>query len=97
MPKGYWIGHVEVHDLEEYKKYVAAATPAYKEYGAKFHVRGGAEDPVEADDLGSRHVVVEFESVEMAKACYNSETYQNARKHRLGASTGRLVIVEGAE
>ena len=52
MPKGYWIGHVEVHDAEAYKKYVEGATPAYREYGAKFLVRGGKEDRVEADDLG---------------------------------------------
>lgn len=97
MPKGFWIGHVEVHDGEEYKNYIAGATPAYQKYGAKFHVRGGSQNPVEADDLGSRHVVIEFESVAKAEACYNSDTYQAARKHRLAASTGRLIIVEGAE
>ncbi|MCB1458648.1 MAG: DUF1330 domain-containing protein [Nitratireductor sp.] len=97
MAKGYWIGHVQVHDVEAYKKYVEGATPAYREYGARFIVRGGKEDRVEADDLGSRHVVIEFDSLEKAQACYNSATYQEARKHRLGASTGRLVIVEGFE
>jgi uncharacterized protein (DUF1330 family) len=96
MPKGYWIGHVEVSDPETYKKYVEAASPAYKAYGAKFLVRGGEFDPVEAPQLGSRHVIVEFESLEKAQACYNSDTYQEARKHRLAASTGQLVIVEGA-
>lgn len=96
MPKGYWIGHVDVHDPETYKKYIEGATPAYQEYGAKFLVRGGQSEAVEATDLGSRHVVVEFESLEKAKACYNSATYQEARKHRLAASTGRIVIVEGA-
>ena len=97
MPKGYWVGHVEVHDPEAYKKYIEGATPAYREYGAKFLARGGPFDPVEADDLGSRHVIIEFETIEKAKACYNSETYQNARKHRLSAATGRLIIVEGHE
>ena len=97
MAKGYWIGHVEVHDPEKYKKYIEGASPAYKEFGAKFIVRGGKEDRVEAGDLGPRHVVIEFDSLETAQACYNSRTYQEARKHRLGASTGRLVIVEGPE
>ena len=97
MPKGYWMAHVDVTDPERYKSYVAEATPAYKEYGAKFLVRGGKSDPVEAIDLGTRHVVIEFDSMEKAQACYNSETYQNARKHRLAASTGKLLIVEGAD
>ena len=96
MPKGYWIGHIEVHDAERYKDYVAGATAAYKEHGAKFLCRGGAYDPVEGD-LGSRHVVIEFPSFEAAKACYNSPTYRAAREHRLAASNGKLVIVEGAE
>ena len=95
MPKGYWIAHVEVHDPETYKKYVEGATPAYKEFGAKFLVRGTPSEQMEGDALGSRHVVIEFETIEKAHACYNSTTYQEARKHRLAASTGRLVISEG--
>ena len=95
MAKGYWIGHVEVHDPERYKLYIAGATPAYQEFGAKFLARGGATDLVEAAGLGSRHVIIEFESMEKARACYRSETYQRARQHRLSASTGKLLIVEG--
>lgn len=97
MPKAYWIGHVEVHDPDAYKKYIETATPAYKQYGAKFLARGGAYDNVEFDDGGSRHVIIEFADLETAKTCYNSDTYQTARQHRLAASTGRLTIVEGAE
>jgi uncharacterized protein (DUF1330 family) len=97
MAKGYWMGHVQVNDPERYKQYIAEATPAYKEYGAKFLARGGAYDPVEAADLGTRHVIIEFESLAKAKACYNSATYQKARQHRLSAASGRLVIVEGAD
>lgn len=97
MPKGYWMGHIEVHDPETYKKYIEGATPAYREHGAKFLARGGAFDPVESTDLGSRHVIIEFESLEKAKACYNSPIYQAAKKFRQAAAKGRLVIVEGAE
>lgn len=96
MPKGYWIGHVDVHDAERYKQYVAGATPAYKEFGAKFLVRGTPSEQVEGDLLGPRHVVIEFPTIEAAKACYNCETYQAAKTHRLAASrSGRIVISEG--
>jgi len=97
MPKGYWIAHVEVHDPEAYKNYVAGATPAYKEFGAKFLVRGTPSEQMEGDILGARHVVIEFPTIEAARACYNSPTYQAAREHRLAASTGRVIIVEGIE
>jgi len=97
MPKGYWIGHIEVHDAEAYKNYVAGATPAYQEFGAKFLVRGTPSEQMEGDALGSRHVVIEFPTIEAARECYNSPTYQAAREYRLAASHGRLVISEGFE
>jgi uncharacterized protein (DUF1330 family) len=97
MAKAYWVAHVEVHDPERYKLYIEGAAPAYKEFGAKFLARGGAFDALEAEDLGSRHVVIEFENMKTARACYNSETYRKAREHRLAASTGKLLIVEGAD
>jgi uncharacterized protein (DUF1330 family) len=98
MPKGYWIGHVDVHDPERYKDYVAGATPAYKEHGAKFLVRGTPSEQVEGDAIGPRHVVIEFPTIEAAQACYNCDTYQAAREHRLAASKGgRIIISEGVE
>ena len=41
MAKGYWIGRVDVSDVEQYKLYVAANALPFKHYGAKFVVRGG--------------------------------------------------------
>ncbi len=97
MPKGYWIGHIDVRDGEAYKKYVEGASRAYKEFGAKFLVRGTPSEQVEGDALGARHVIIEFPTIKAARDCYNSETYQAARQHRLAASSGRLVISEGFE
>lgn len=96
MPKGYWIANVNVHNLEGYKKYVEANGAVFRDYGAKFLVRGGSYDTVEGDDLGSRHVVIEFRDVETARACYFSEAYQEVAKIRLANSTGRITIAEGA-
>ena len=41
MPKGYWIGRVDVTDAEQYKAYVQANAEPLKLFGAKFLVRGG--------------------------------------------------------
>jgi uncharacterized protein (DUF1330 family) len=97
MPKAYWIAHVKVTDPETYKKYIETAAPAFREFGARFLARGGSADPVEAPDLGPRHVVIEFESMERARQCYNSPAYQAAIKHRQAAATGKLLIVEGVD
>lgn len=95
--KGYWIAHVDVTDPERYKDYIAANAAPLKKYGARFLVRNG-ESLVPSGGLqGRRHVVIEFESYAVARACYESPEYQAAARIRDGASTGDIVIIEGYE
>ena len=94
MPKGYWIAHVDVRDPERYKDYVATAKPAFERYGAKFLARGGPYTAMEGTARG-RNVVIEFDSVETAKACYNSPEYTAARAIRQKHADAEMVIVEG--
>ena len=96
MPKAYWITRAEVSDAESYKRYVEATAPAMAKYGAKFLVRGGKSQVMEGIGL-SRNVVIEFADFDTAKAAYESEEYQEARKNRLGGADFNLVIVEGVE
>ena len=94
MAKGYWIAHVDVDDMEQYKKYIAANAAPFREYGARFLVRGGAfENPEGASR--ARHVVLEFPSYEAARDCYRSPEYQAAMKLRVGAGRGDVVIIGG--
>jgi uncharacterized protein (DUF1330 family) len=98
MAKGYWIAHVkDIADTDAYKLYVEGAAPAFKRFGAKFLARGGRHHPLEGTDLGQRHVVIEFDSLETAKACYDSPEYQEARKHRAPVATATMLIIEGVE
>lgn len=95
-PKGYWIGRVDVHDVEAYKKYVAGNAIAFEKYGARFLVRGGEFENPEGTSR-SRNVVLEFESYEQALACYHSPEYQAVIGLRTdnNVSQGDMVIVEG--
>ncbi len=95
MAKGYWIARIDVHDAETYKSYVAAASPAYQRHGAVFLVRGGPCEALEGAHRG-RNVVIEFPSMDEARACYNSPEYQAALKFRQAASAGEILLVEGA-
>jgi uncharacterized protein (DUF1330 family) len=93
--KGYWIAHVNVTNPERYKDYVAANGAPLKKHGARFLVRGG-ESVIASGQLGGRrHVVIEFDSYAIAKACHDSPEYRAAAKIREEASTGDLVIIEG--
>ena len=95
--KGYWMAHVRITNPERYKDYVAANAAAFKKYNARFLVRGG-EAVVGTGTLGERrHVVIEFDSFETAKACHDSPEYQAAARIRDEASSAEIVIVEGYE
>ena len=41
MAKGYWIARVDIHDPEAYKAYLAANGAVFRQFGARFLVRGG--------------------------------------------------------
>ena len=94
MAKGYWIGHVDVEDAEVYDQYRAANAAPFREFGARFLVRGGQQQVQEGSARG-RTVVIEFDSYEQAIACYQSDAYQAAKAIRDSVSTGDMVIVEG--
>lgn len=94
--KAYWIAHVTVTDPAAYAGYQALAPAAFAAHGARFLARGGAHAVMEGPEL-DRHVVIEFPSLQAAKACYASPEYQAARARREGAATAHVVIVEGLE
>lgn len=94
MPKGYWIARVDVHDPEGYKDYVAASKIAFDKYGATILARGGAHEIAEPPGR-SRNVVIEFESLQAAQACYHSPEYQAAAALRQRYAESELVLVEG--
>ena len=94
MPKGYWIVRADITDPEAYKKYVAANAEPLSRHGARFLVRGAPAD-VREGDARARNVVVEFPSVEAARACYDDAAYQRAISFREGAATFDLIVIEG--
>jgi uncharacterized protein (DUF1330 family) len=94
MPKGYWIARLDVSDAETYKTYVAANAAAFAKYKAKFLTRGGPFYPMEGMNR-TRNVVLEFETVQDALACYHSIEYQMALDIRRNAAAADIVIMAG--
>ena len=95
MAKGYWVGIVRIRDAKRYPDYIAANKAAFDKYGAKFVVRGGKFETAKGNS-GDRHVVIEFDSFEKAKACFHSPEYQAAMRIFDTCAESDLVIVEGA-
>ncbi|MEM6659851.1 MAG: DUF1330 domain-containing protein [Pseudomonadota bacterium] len=94
MTKGYWVAHVDVDDMDAYKKYIAANAEPFAAFGARFLVRGGDREMKEGT-ARSRTVVIEFPSYADALACYDSDAYQQAKALRDPVSMGDLVIIQG--
>jgi uncharacterized protein (DUF1330 family) len=96
MAKGYWIVRVDIEDMEQYKAYIAANASPFKQYGARFLVRGGKYENPEGT-ARERNAVIEFPSYEAALQCWRSPEYQSALRLREPVSTADLVIIEGYE
>lgn len=94
MPKAYVIGHITVTNPEDYAEYVRLDTPIIEAAGGTFLVRGGESDPVEGT-FKDRHVVVEFPSMDAARAFYHSPEYQEVAKIRFANAESDMLIVEG--
>ena len=95
MPKGYWIAHVDVHNPDGYKDYVAQNGPVFNKFGGRFLVRGGQFQPKEGDAHRSRNVVIEFPDYATALACYDSPEYQRLVALRAPYGVSDLIIAEG--
>ncbi len=96
MP-AYLIARVEVTDWGRYREYMKATPGAIERFGGRFIVRGGEMATLEGPEETRRVVVIEFPSLDRAKAFYNSEEYSQARKLRAGAATGQFLAVDGCQ
>jgi uncharacterized protein (DUF1330 family) len=92
----YVIVDIQVTDpvtFEEYKKHGPAAVAAY---GGRYLARGGRVETLEGEWAPGRLVVLEFPSVERAKAWLESPEYREARRLRHASARSEMVVVEGA-
>ena len=95
MP-AYVIADVQVTDAAAYEPYRPLAAASIARFGGRFVVRGGAAELLEGTPAPQRIVVIEFADADTARRWYRCEEYQQALKIRQSASTGRLILVEGA-
>ena len=98
MPKAYWVSaYRSITNPDAVAAYGKLAGPALQAAGGRPLARGGKVVPKEAG-LDQRTVIVEFDSMEAALACYDTPLYQEALKALGTGSCERdLRIVEGME
>ncbi|NNL85473.1 MAG: DUF1330 domain-containing protein [Myxococcales bacterium] len=94
MP-AYIVARVDVTDPDKYKNYMALTPAAIEKAGGRFVVRGGAITTLEGPEETRRLVILEFDSIEKAKAFYHSPDYERAKREREGAAEAQFIAVEG--
>jgi uncharacterized protein (DUF1330 family) len=88
-----YVSEFTVKNAEALQPYRDAVDATFKPYGGYYVVRGGAVTPLEGE-TNTRIVVIGFDSVERAKAWYNSAEYQKIRPIRVQNTNSRTYIVE---
>ena len=92
----YVIVDIEVLDPVRYEEYKKLASNAVSHYGGRYLARGGQNETLEGEWHAKRLVILEFASLERAKAWLNSPEYAPARALRHQTARTNMVVVEGA-
>jgi uncharacterized protein (DUF1330 family) len=94
MP-AYIVVQIEVRDPETYERYRALAPASIAVHGGRYLVRGGACDPLEGAWNPRRLVVLEFPTLEQARAWWASPEYAEAKALRQNSADTEMIVVEG--
>ena len=93
--KAYVIVDVKINDPQQYEEYKKLTPGSLVPFEGKFVVRGGVAETLEGDWEPGRIVVLEFPSLERAKAWWSSAGYAPAKAIRQAASHTKMIVVEG--
>jgi len=95
MPKAYWVSaYRAVKDADKLAAYAKLAGPAITAGGGRFLARGL---PAKVYEFGleQRTVLIEFDSVEQARATHDSPAYQEALAALGDGAERDLRVIEG--
>jgi uncharacterized protein (DUF1330 family) len=94
--KGYIYVEMTIRDPERFQQYTALSAPAVHAAGGWYPVAGVKPEVLEGTLAADRIVLVEFDSLERARAFYHSAAYQAAKLKRTGAADFKMLVLPGA-
>lgn len=80
----YLIAQVKIHDPDGFRAYEKGFFPTLKPFDGRVVVADGAPESVEGTWPEGRTVLIEFPSMEQARAWYHSPDTATARSHSCG-------------
>ena len=97
MP-AYWLARAKVLDPVAYKEYTDRIPAIMAKYGGRVLSRGAPYETLEGPDRFDRFVLIEFDTMDAVRRCFESPDYVEAaafRRH--GAGENEFTIIDGGE
>jgi len=91
----YIVAHVDVENWGAYREYMRHTPRVIQKFGGRFIARDGEMVTLEGPQETLRIVLIEFPSMEQAKAFYNSADYAQTKKLREGGGSAKFVAIDG--
>lgn len=95
MP-AYVVVQIAIDDPADYERYKELAPPSIAAYGGRYVVRGGHNEVLEGTWHPARLVVLEFPSMERARAWWSSPEYAAAKGLRQRCARTDMLLIEGS-
>jgi uncharacterized protein (DUF1330 family) len=91
----YVVVDISVADPATYEEYKRLAPPSIAQYGGRYIARGGATEVLEGEWQPTRLVILEFPTMDQAKAWWASAEYAGAKAMRHRSASTNMVVLEG--
>lgn len=91
----YMIIQITILDYELYARYVEKVPVIIKKYGGRYLVRGGKVVPMFGNWNPERVILIEFETMEQLRNCFNSPEYLKIAPFRESSTITESIIVNG--
>lgn len=91
----YMIIDISVHDPGPYAEYVSRVAHIVRRYGGRYLVRGGPVTPMFGGWRPERIIVIEFDSHEDVRRCFQSPEYLALAPLRERSTESRAIVVDG--
>ena len=96
MP-AYVVVEIEVTDPSKYEAYKHLAPASIKKYGGRYLVRGGGVETLEGNWSPKRFVILQFATMQQAKAWWESHEYREPKLLRQASARTQMICVQGLD
>jgi uncharacterized protein (DUF1330 family) len=91
----YYLAEFEVTDRQGLRPYAEQVESTFAPFSGRYIVRGGQIDRLEGNPPTNRMVIIAFDSLDLARAWYNSPEYAKIRPIRQRSGHTNAYIIEG--